>query len=153
MPWELPEFLDGEMVREGWNDLNTLKNLTNTYSGLTDSRLIVSSLETSWYMRNQLLRDIDWTSMSYSLEVRTPFVDVQLYRAVSRLVNFGYKPGKRNMAMSPHSALPDEILNRRKTGVTIPVHRWLMGDEKCEKGLGYRGWSHHVYKSYLGRIN
>ena len=153
MPWELPEFLDGEMVREGWNDLKALTNLNNTYSGLTDSRLIVSSLETSWYMRNQLLRDIDWASMSHSLEVRTPFVDVQLYRAVSRLVNNGYKPGKIDMAMSPYCALPDEILNRRKTGFSIPVHRWLMDDEKCEKGRGYRGWSHHVYKSVLGRIN
>ncbi|MAZ25445.1 MAG: asparagine synthase (glutamine-hydrolyzing) [Porticoccaceae bacterium] len=153
MPWELPEFLDGEMVREGWNDLNTLANLNTTHSGLTDSRLIVSSLETSWYMRNQLLRDIDWASMSHSLEVRTPFVDVQLYRAVSRLVNNGCTPGKSNMAMSPYCALPDEILNRRKTGFSIPVHRWLMDDEKYQQGRGYRGWSHHVYKSVLGRIN
>lgn len=35
MPWELPEFLDGEMVREGWNDLKTLTNLNETYFGLT----------------------------------------------------------------------------------------------------------------------
>jgi len=153
MPWELPDFLDGEMVREGWNDLNTLTNLNNTYSGLTDSRLIVSSLETSWYMRNQLLRDIDWASMSHSLEVRTPFVDIQLYRVVSRLINHGFKPSKNNIAMSPHYRLPDEILNRRKTGFSIPMHSWLMDDKKCEDGLGYRGWSHHVYKSVLGRVN
>jgi len=100
-----------------------------------------------------LLRDIDWASMSHSLEVRTPFVDVQLYRAVSRLVNNGCTPGKSNMAMSPYCALPDEILNRRKTGFSIPVHRWLMDDEKYQQGRGYRGWSHHVYKSVLGRIN
>lgn len=104
-------------------------------------------------MRKQLLRGIDWASMSHSLEVRTPFADVQLYRAVSRLVNNGYPPGKNNTAMSPHCALPDEILNLRKTGFSIPVHRWLMDDEKCEKGRGYRGWSHHLYKSVLGRIN
>jgi len=152
MPWELPELLDGEMVRQGWNDLKTLTHLNNTYAGLTDSRLIVSSLETSWYMRNQLLRDLDWASMSHSLEVRTPFVDLKLYRAVSRLVNNGHNLGKKNMAMSPHCALPNKILNRRKTGFSIPVHRWLMKDVKHDSRHEYRGWSSHVYKSALDGI-
>ena len=152
MPWELPELLDGEMVREGWNDLKTLTHLNDTYAGLTDSRLIVSSLETSWYMRNQLLRDLDWASMSHSLEVRTPFVELKLYRAVSRLVNNGNKIRKKNMAMSPHCALPNKILNRRKTGFSIPVHRWLMKDVKNEYRHEYRAWSSYVYKSALDGI-
>ena len=35
-------------------------------------------LESSLYMRNQLLRDTDWASMAHSLEVRVPLVDVEL---------------------------------------------------------------------------
>ena len=57
------------------------------------------------------------------------------------------------MAMSPHCSLPGVILNRKKTGFSIPMHRWLMDEKKFEKGREYRGWSHHVYKSALGRIN
>ena len=38
----------------------------------------VAVLESSLYMRNQLLRDTDWASMAHSLEVRVPLVDVKL---------------------------------------------------------------------------
>jgi asparagine synthase (glutamine-hydrolysing) len=71
-------------------------------------------------MVNLLLRDIDWASMSHSLEVRTPFVDVKPYLAVSKWVNNGYKPGKSNMAMPPLCALPDEILNGKKLALVFP---------------------------------
>ena len=35
----------------------------------------VAALETSLYMRNQLLRDADWAGMAHGLEVRVPLVD------------------------------------------------------------------------------
>ena len=38
----------------------------------------VAVLESSLYMRNQLLRDTDWASMAHSLEVRVPLVDIKL---------------------------------------------------------------------------
>ena len=41
------------------------------------------------------------------------------------------------MAMSPYCAIPEEILNRRKTGFSIPVHRWMM--ENVKKGLDIQG--------------
>ena len=38
----------------------------------------IAVLESSLYMRNQLLRDTDWASMAHSLEVRVPLVDSKL---------------------------------------------------------------------------
>ena len=35
----------------------------------------VAALETSLYMRNQLLRDADWAGMAHSIEIRVPYVD------------------------------------------------------------------------------
>ena len=75
MPWELPELLEGEMVREGWSALQTLARLEETVRGIANSFLKVSALETCWYMRNQLLRDADWAGMAHSLEIRVPLVD------------------------------------------------------------------------------
>ena len=40
----------------------------------------VAVLESSLYMRNQLLRDTDWASMAHSLEVRVPLVDAELLK-------------------------------------------------------------------------
>ena len=68
MPWELEDFLDGDLVKEGWEELQTLGSLEASIQGVDSDKLKVSALEMSWYMRNQLLRDSDWASMAHSLK-------------------------------------------------------------------------------------
>lgn len=147
MPWELPQVLDGELVREGWRDLATISQLEATTAGIASSRLRVSALEMAWYMRNQLLRDADWASMAHSLEVRVPLVDVVLLREVMKLVVAGHPPGKSAMAHCSRRPLPTTILSRRKTGFSIPVRDWLDG-EVHSKQRGLRGWSRAVYREF-----
>ena len=147
MPWELPQVLDGELVREGWRDLATISQLEATTAGIASSRLRVSALEMSWYMRNQLLRDADWASMAHSLEVRVPLVDVVLLREVAKLVAGGHPPGKSAMAHCSRRPLPTAILSRPKTGFSIPVRDWL-DDEVHSKQRGLRGWSRAVYREF-----
>ena len=72
MPWELPELLDAEAVRDGWQSLEPIARLEETVEGIIRDRLKVSALELTWYMRNQLLRDADWAGMAHSLEIRVP---------------------------------------------------------------------------------
>lgn len=50
--------------------LNSRHALQATAGQLTGGHFKVSALEAIHYMRNQLLRDTDWASMSASLEVR-----------------------------------------------------------------------------------
>ena len=50
----------------------------------------ISSLESCFYMRNQLLRDIDWAGMAHSLEIRTPFVDINFLQKIQK-VKLGVK--------------------------------------------------------------
>jgi len=147
MPWELPQVLDGELVREGWRDLATISQLKATTTGVMSSRLRVSALEMAWYMRNQLLRDADWASMAHSLEVRVPLVDVVLLREVAKLVAAGHAPGKSAMAHCSRKPLPTAILSRPKTGFSIPVREWLNG-EAHGKQRGLRGWSQAVYREF-----
>jgi len=149
MPWELPEVLDGELVKEGWGELHTLSVLHQSLPEVNSPRLKISALETAWYMRNRLLRDSDWASMAHSLEVRVPMVDIELYRTVAWLVRAGRAPGKRDMAMTPGRALPDNVLNRRKTGFSIPVQEWLMesfGSELPRAGRGLRSWASFLHQ-------
>ena len=126
MPWELPRFLDPDMVRAGWQELQPLARLEATVQGLTNPRLKVSCLESCWYLRNQLLRDSDWAGMAHSLEIRTPLVDVRLLRRLSPLLAGATPPAKHDLALAPRSALPSAVLNRPKTGFSIPVREWLL---------------------------
>ena len=141
MPWELPELLEPDLLRAGWEELNTLAllNLTagllsqrsairdqrpvpnSDFCPLNSDRLRVSALEMSWYMRNQLLRDSDWAGLAHSLEIRVPLVDVAVLRTVAPLLASQTPPTKRDMALNPRSPLPAALLARPKTGFSVPV--------------------------------
>lgn len=148
MPWELPSVLDPDLVREGWEDLQPLLRLRQTTRDLQDPHLRITGLESCWYMRNQLLRDADWASMAHSLEVRTPLVDWRLLEQVAPLVK-QHGLTKDDMARTPVPALPDDLLERPKSGFTIPVRKWLLSDRpELSAVRGYRGWAQHVYQQY-----
>lgn len=144
MPWELPGILGDQITRDGWEKLQPLLCLDQTVQGAASDRARISALEMSWYMRNQLLRDADWAGMAHSLEIRVPFVDVELTRRLAPLLT-GTFPDKRDMARSPSTPLPAKILRRRKTGFAVPVREWLMrdtGQQGSERGL--RGWARQI---------
>lgn len=149
MPWELPEIMDGEMARDGWQVLQPLLRLEKTIQGIGSDHLKISALEMTWYMRNQLLRDADWAGMAHSLEIRVPLVDVELLRTLIPLLGTINPPGKRDMACAAAKDLPEDVLNRSKTGFTVPVREWLLGDAGgMANGRGLRGWARRVY-SYM----
>jgi asparagine synthase (glutamine-hydrolysing) len=153
MPWELIEVLDADLVQQGWQELQTLSHLKQTSVGVTNPHLQVTALETSWYMQNQLLRDSDWASMAHSVELRVPLVDIELFKTVTGLIAAGHLVSKRDMALTPTIALPDVILNRQKTGFSIPVRDWLLNADKgrgrcSERGL--RAWAKLVIEKHKG---
>jgi asparagine synthase (glutamine-hydrolysing) len=89
----------------------------------------VSRLELSRFMRNMLLRDADVMSMAHGLEVRVPLLDQALVELVARLpadlkVGSGPKP---LLVRSVRDLLPDDVVNRRKMGFTLPFETWLRG--------------------------
>jgi asparagine synthase (glutamine-hydrolysing) len=145
MPWELPHFLDGEFVSQGWETLQPILRINEWLKPIHSPHATVAALEMSLYMRNMLLRDSDWAGMAHSLEIRTPFVDIALFRALAPyLSGIGNPPAKAMLGAVPKRELTDEILHRRKTGFAIPIREWIDGRGR-EGGLrGLRGWSRMV---------
>ena len=150
MPWELPEFLDADLVRQGWRDLGTIeqmnalvKPLRRPASADEEQRdfLRVSALEMTYYMRTQLLRDADWAGMAHSVEIRVPFVDMGLMRQLAPLRASTYFPRKPKIAETLRTPLPGEFLQRPKTGFTVPVREWMQAGP--DRGL--RHWARFVY--------
>lgn len=146
MPWELPRYLEPELVRDGWRELAMRGRLAQAVRGMPADRLGISLLEAGFYMRNQLLRDSDWAGMAHSLEIRVPLVDTELYRRVLPMAAGPRPPGKEDMAGCAKPPLPAEILARTKTGFFIPVTEWIGGSEGSERGL--RGWARMVDRAF-----
>jgi asparagine synthase (glutamine-hydrolysing) len=142
MPWELPGLLDGELVKEGWASLQPVVRLDEWLKPVGSPHAKVAALEMSLYMRNMLLRDSDWAGMAHSLEIRTPMVDIALFRALASCMSDQSNPPiKAMLGGIPKRTLPDEILNRPKTGFSILVREWteLRGSATGQRGL--RGWA------------
>ncbi|OAN49212.1 asparagine synthetase B [Paramagnetospirillum marisnigri] len=143
MPWELDQVMDPDMAAAGLEALSPRLRLAEAAEGMADDLLAISALEMQFYMRNQLLRDADWAGMAHSLEIRVPLVDTALLRGVLALHAGDRAPTKRDMALCAAPALPESILNRPKTGFSVPVAQWL-----GETSL--RGWARRVYTAQTG---
>ena len=125
LPEELPALIGVDTTRAG------LDRLSGFPPGMTKARAVdgasaVGMLESTLYMRNQLLRDSDWASMAHSLELRTPLVDVTLSAKLAPYVPaFTGGIGKTILAQAPDQPLPKSIINRPKTGFELPMDKWL----------------------------
>jgi asparagine synthase (glutamine-hydrolysing) len=151
LPYELSEILDRDVLREGLRRLKPICWISEALNPdpKTDIRR-VCALESSCYLRNQLLRDADWAGMAHGLEIRVPFVDPNLLSKMSHAMSsVANGAGKTLLANAPRLPLPDEVLRRAKTGFSVPVAAWTASvsgtrDGAEPKGLISRRWSRAV---------
>ena len=147
---ELPALVGAEIAREGIDRLNFLALVEESITpdpGTPYARVV--ALESSFYLRNQLLRDMDWASMAHSLEVRVPLVDAHLLRRLAPLLVHRKGRGKQILADAARPPLPPEVRERRKTGFTLPINEWLREEGRVEHGK--RSWARRVYGEVFSR--
>jgi len=128
MPWELPELLDRDVIRVGLERLGPNFGVPHRHTPFGPATAFgkVATLESSLYMRNQLLRDTDWASMAHSLEVRVPLVDATLLETTAVAMTApGATLGKGPLARAPKLPLPEAVTRRAKTGFSTPVGSWV----------------------------
>lgn len=93
----------------------------------TDPRDVVSHLELTRYMRNQLLRDSDVFSMAHGLELRVPFVDSRLVNTLATIpARFRLQPGKQ-LLLDAVPEIPAWISSQPKRGFRFPFQAWMEG--------------------------
>jgi len=144
-------------------------------AGIEDVERILSGINPSWskessvglsclldvdvYMRCQLLRDSDATSMAHSLELRVPLVDLRvaefsrscadsfkLHTGGGAGNEYGNSGAKRVLIAALRDVLPTDIARRPKRGFSIPYRHWLQnqladmaGDLCSRKTIAARG--------------
>jgi asparagine synthase (glutamine-hydrolysing) len=143
---ELNAMLDGNCVKEGLERLATLGALEGTLgqhrAAETTAHAQIALLESCWYLRNQPLRDTDWSSMAHGLEVRVPFVDIRLLERLGPAIASGVPPNKRDLAASAKHLSP-RVVGRCKTGFSIPIRDWV-SEHLGAPERGLRGWAKFV---------
>jgi asparagine synthase (glutamine-hydrolysing) len=83
---------------------------------------------TRLYLQDDILTKVDRASMMHSLEVRSPFLDLELVDLARRIpsrLKFKQGAGKYILKKALRPILPQEILQRGKKGFGMPIGKWL----------------------------
>jgi asparagine synthase (glutamine-hydrolysing) len=98
----------------------------------------VSILESKIYMANQLLKDTDGMGMWHGLEIRVPFLDVELVQHVEGIspeLRFREEGQKYLLTASHPKLIPPAIVNRVKKGFTFPIAMWMKNNPERFRSL------------------
>ncbi|HZR01991.1 MAG TPA: asparagine synthase (glutamine-hydrolyzing), partial [Burkholderiales bacterium] len=124
-PQELPQ-LFGEPV-----DLEDLySEAIEQWDACRDLGLVDKALQfyTKLYLQDDILVKVDRASMMHSLEVRAPYLDIELVDFVRRLPHqYKYRNGttKYLLKKALEPILPRDILYRSKRGFGVPIGAWF----------------------------
>jgi asparagine synthase (glutamine-hydrolysing) len=87
-------------------------------------------VDQSYYLPDDILYKTDRMSMAHSLEVRPPLLDHRIVEfATSLPENMKIRGFRQKYILRElmRGKLPDNVLNRKKTGFDIPTHDWFRG--------------------------
>ncbi len=80
------------------------------------------------WLRGDILLKADKATMAHSVEVRSPFMDVEVFLVASR-IPAGLKTAngttKYILRKAAEGIVPDHVLNRKKLGFPVPIRHWL----------------------------
>ncbi len=101
------------------------------WEGCRQPDLIDKTLQfyTKLYLQDDILVKVDRASMMNSLEVRAPYLDIDLVNFVRRIPSrYKYRNGQTKYILKEalKSILPLEILYRSKKGFGVPIGQWFM---------------------------
>jgi asparagine synthase (glutamine-hydrolysing) len=89
-------------------------------------------IDMNLWLPGDILMKADKMTMAHSLELRVPFLDVELYE-VARKIPARYRIAegttKYIFRKAMEGIIPDFILNRPKLGFPVPLRDWLKGNQ------------------------
>jgi len=132
------------VLGERTDTLATLRTAFENTDGPTRlDHLLQVDLRT--YLPDDLLVKVDRASMAHSLELRSPFLDHELVEFAATIPAAQKRrrsEGKRVLKRAFAETLPESVLQREKSGFSVPVDEWFRGELKSFAGdrLARLGW-------------
>ena len=120
---------DRELLRSYRNPLEVAKVFYDRSKHL-DPVSRMQYIDMNLWLPGDILMKADKMTMAHSLELRVPFLDVELYEVARRI------PAKYRIAQGTtkyvfrkamEGIIPDFILNRPKLGFPVPMRDWMKG--------------------------
>lgn len=122
--------------------IETAKRMFNDENGISanydESEIPVHSwsikrmlLDTQTYLPDDLFCKVDRASMMFSLEARSPFMDVNVVEfalSMPHHYKLKNKKGKRILKDIAWELMPKDLLNRPKSGFEVPIDEWLRNE-------------------------
>lgn len=130
--WLAP--LTGRELAELFNEPTEIEELyseaISAWEALPNGNIVDRSLQffTRIYLQNNILTKIDRASMLHGLEVRSPFLDLEVVEFVRRLPSHWKLRGrctKYLLKRALERVLPAETLRRKKKGFGAPIGVWF----------------------------
>jgi len=98
------------------------------------------------YTEGVLLKDSDQMSMANTIELRVPFLDVELVEYVLGIPDRYKNPEnhKKLLVDSMQNLIPDEVWNKKKMGFVLPWEIWMKKElrtfcDQCIQSISGRG--------------
>ncbi len=85
-------------------------------------------LDFKYYLPDSLLMKVDFMSMAHALEVRAPFLDYELVEFAATIppnIKVKNQLTKYIIKKTYNKIIPENFLNRKKQGFSIPVAKWF----------------------------
>ena len=92
---------------------------------------VAQAIDYKSYLQNDILTKVDRATMSVSIEGREPLVDHRIIEFAAQLpleYKWDGKTSKKILKDIVHDYIPKEMMNRPKTGFSLPIYSWLRGD-------------------------
>lgn len=100
-------------------------------AGFHDPSELALAVDYQSYLQNDILTKVDRATMSVSLEGRDPLVDHRLFEFSARLpFSYKYDGGRKKRILKDivYDYLPREMMDRPKSGFSLPIYSWLRDD-------------------------
>ncbi|MEC1742822.1 asparagine synthase (glutamine-hydrolyzing) [Schinkia azotoformans] len=85
-------------------------------------------LDIHTWLRGDILLKADKMTMAHSLELRVPFLDIEVFKIASK-IHSGQKINNNTtkyiLRKAAEGIVPDHVLNRKKLGFPVPIRHWL----------------------------
>jgi asparagine synthase (glutamine-hydrolysing) len=127
-PLDLPDL--EELFNERLDPEDLYSEAIEQWDNCRQTNMVDKTIQfyTKLYLQDDVLAKVDRASMMHSLEVRTPFLDVEVVDFARRIPSdYKLRHGKTKYILTKALAgvLPAEILRRRKKGFGAPVGEWF----------------------------
>lgn len=91
------------------------------------------------WLPGDLLHNADRTTMVHSLELRTPFIDREVFRVAAEIpadLRISHHTTKYVLRQAVADVVPAHVLNRKKLGFPVPIRFWLKNE--------MYDWAHNI---------